>query len=123
MATDLGRLVDADNGLISRRIFIEPEIYAQELERIFARCWLFLCHESQIFAERNIPVRIAPNAGEPIDAEVPLGLVLLCKPVSFGRADPRPSLVLLAATPHLEAAPRLEQRQPPLGFSMSGLAG
>ena len=48
MATDLGRLVDADNGLISRRIFIEPEIYAQELERIFARCWLFLSHESQI---------------------------------------------------------------------------
>ena len=48
MAIDLGGLVDAENGLISRRIFIEPEIYAQELERIFARCWLFLCHESQI---------------------------------------------------------------------------
>ena len=43
-----GRLVNADNGLISRRILIEPEIYAQELERIFARCWLFLCHETQI---------------------------------------------------------------------------
>jgi len=48
MAIDLGHLVDAENGLISRRIFIEPEIYAQELERSFARCWLFLCHESQI---------------------------------------------------------------------------
>jgi hypothetical protein len=48
VATKLGGLVDADNGLISRRIFIEPEIYAQELERIFARCWLALCHESQI---------------------------------------------------------------------------
>ena len=48
MAIDLGGPVDAENGLISRRIFIEPEIYAQELERIFARCWLFLCHESQI---------------------------------------------------------------------------
>ena len=47
-AMTMRRLVDADNGLVSRRIFIEPEIYQQELEQIFARCWLFLCHESQI---------------------------------------------------------------------------
>ena len=45
---DMNRLVDDKNGLVSRRIFIEPDIYQQELERIFARCWLFLCHESQI---------------------------------------------------------------------------
>src|SRR6516162_281771 len=48
METDNLGFVDAKNGLISRRIFIEPDIYQQELERIFARCWLFLCHESQI---------------------------------------------------------------------------
>src|SRR3974377_2455302 len=48
MQTDTLGLVDAEHGLISRRIFIEPEIYQQELERIFARCWLFLCHDSQI---------------------------------------------------------------------------
>ena len=48
MIAELSRLVDDGNGLVSRRIFIEPEIYEQELERIFARCWLFLCHDSQI---------------------------------------------------------------------------
>lgn len=48
MVLDVNSLVDADAGLISRRIFIEDEIYQEELERIFARCWLFLCHESQI---------------------------------------------------------------------------
>jgi phenylpropionate dioxygenase-like ring-hydroxylating dioxygenase large terminal subunit len=48
MNGDMGTLVDAENGLVSRRIFIEPEIYAAEQERIFARCWLFLCHDSQI---------------------------------------------------------------------------
>jgi 3-phenylpropionate/trans-cinnamate dioxygenase subunit alpha len=41
-------LVDDAQGLVSRRIFIEPDIYQQELEQIFARCWLFLCHDSQI---------------------------------------------------------------------------
>ncbi|HJU17607.1 MAG TPA: aromatic ring-hydroxylating dioxygenase subunit alpha [Stellaceae bacterium] len=48
MHTDPTELVDADQGMISRRIFIEPEIYEQELRQVFARCWLFLCHDSQI---------------------------------------------------------------------------
>jgi phenylpropionate dioxygenase-like ring-hydroxylating dioxygenase large terminal subunit len=48
MGMDVGNLVDADHGLISRRIFIEPDIYEQELRQIFARCWLYLCHDSQI---------------------------------------------------------------------------
>ena len=46
MASEVAGLVDNQRGLISRRIFIEPEIYRQELERVFARCWLFLCHDS-----------------------------------------------------------------------------
>jgi len=48
MNGDMHELVDAEHGLISRRIFIEPEIYQEELKNIFARCWLFLCHDSQI---------------------------------------------------------------------------
>ena len=41
-------LVDAERGLISPRIFGEESIYREEMEQIFARCWLFLCHETQI---------------------------------------------------------------------------
>jgi 3-phenylpropionate/trans-cinnamate dioxygenase subunit alpha len=48
MTTEFAGLIDDAHGTISRRIFIEPEIYQAELKQIFARCWLFLCHDSQI---------------------------------------------------------------------------
>ncbi|HXG35951.1 MAG TPA: Rieske 2Fe-2S domain-containing protein, partial [Dehalococcoidia bacterium] len=48
MQSTIESLADVENGLVSRRIFIEREIYELELERIFARCWLFLAHESMI---------------------------------------------------------------------------
>jgi ethylbenzene dioxygenase alpha subunit len=41
-------MVDTDRRQIHRRIFWDAEIYEQELERIFARAWLFVAHESQL---------------------------------------------------------------------------
>jgi 3-phenylpropionate/trans-cinnamate dioxygenase alpha subunit len=40
--------VDFENGLVDRIIFSDPDIYKMEMERIFARAWCFVCHESQI---------------------------------------------------------------------------
>jgi phenylpropionate dioxygenase-like ring-hydroxylating dioxygenase large terminal subunit len=45
---DIAPLVDAASGLVGRSIFIDPQIYERELEQVFARCWLYLCHDSQI---------------------------------------------------------------------------
>ena len=74
-------------------------------------------------AERNIPFRIIPSAGEPFGNEAPLGLVLMRQTLSVGGADPRPTLVLLVATPQSDAAAANAPRRRPLDFSMSGLAG
>ncbi len=45
---ELSALVDHERGLVSRRIYADPDIYRLELERVFARCWLYLGHESQL---------------------------------------------------------------------------
>jgi len=42
------RSVSLEQGEIDRRIFSDPDIFELEMDLIFGRSWLFLCHESQI---------------------------------------------------------------------------
>lgn len=68
--TDLAQAIlpDAARGVIDRRIFWEREIYEQELERIFARTWVFLGHESQL-----------PHAGSFVTTEIGSDGVIVVK--------------------------------------------
>ena len=48
MTANFSKSSDFKAGRQPRHIFSDPAVYQQELERIFAHCWLFLCHETQI---------------------------------------------------------------------------
>jgi len=65
---DIKSLVDPEAGLIDRRIFADREIYELERERLFARCWLYLGHESEI-----------PNAGDFVTRTMGEEPVILCR--------------------------------------------
>jgi ethylbenzene dioxygenase alpha subunit len=38
---NLDQLMNLEKGRMSRDLFWDQDIYEQEMERIFARCWLF----------------------------------------------------------------------------------
>ncbi len=48
LALDVEEWVNEEEGRVSRRIFVDPDIYALEVERLFNRCWLFLGHETEV---------------------------------------------------------------------------
>lgn len=43
---DIAEMVRDDR--VHSRVYTDPDIFAREQERLFARVWLYLCHESQI---------------------------------------------------------------------------
>jgi 3-phenylpropionate/trans-cinnamate dioxygenase alpha subunit len=52
-AATIDDFVSLERGEVARRIYSDQEIFDQEMDLIFGRAWLFLCHESQI-----------PNSGD-----------------------------------------------------------
>ena len=47
-ATAARDLMQPDGSAVDRRLFVDEGVYRLELERIFARCWLYLGHESSL---------------------------------------------------------------------------
>jgi 3-phenylpropionate/trans-cinnamate dioxygenase alpha subunit len=47
-ALSLRALFNPETGLLDRRVLSDEGLYQLELERIFARSWNFMCHESQL---------------------------------------------------------------------------
>jgi hypothetical protein len=73
-------------------------------------------------AEHGIPLRIASSTGGPVGGEAPIGLLLVRQPVPVGGREAG-TMVTLFAAEQSQPATDPQRRQPPLSFSMSGLAG
>ena len=61
-------LVQADKGFVSREIFVNEDIYRQELDTLFTKAWLFVGHES-----------LVPNAGDFYTSRMGDDSVILCR--------------------------------------------
>ncbi len=69
--TDWSHLVDLEKCTVSPRVFVDEEVYRDEQERIFGRCWLYLAHESQL-----------PNPGDFVTHYMGEESVLVCRTAS-----------------------------------------
>lgn len=61
-------LVSLERGEVDRRVYVDQEIFDEEMRRIFGRAWLFLCHETQI-----------PDAGDFFEAAMGQDNVLVVR--------------------------------------------
>ena len=42
------QVIDMQTGQLDRRIFVDPDIYAEEQDKVFGRAWLMIGHESLV---------------------------------------------------------------------------
>jgi phenylpropionate dioxygenase-like ring-hydroxylating dioxygenase large terminal subunit len=61
-------ILDCDRGIISREIFVDADVYREELAKVFTRAWLFVGHESLI-----------PNPGDFYASRMGEESVILCR--------------------------------------------
>ena len=64
----IDQMIDLKRGAISREIFVSPDFYREELEKLFTRAWLFVGHESLI-----------PNPGDFFVSRMGEESVILCR--------------------------------------------
>jgi phenylpropionate dioxygenase-like ring-hydroxylating dioxygenase large terminal subunit len=94
---EIKSLIDPEGGLVNRRIFADREIYELERERLFARCWLYLGHESEV-----------PHPGDFVTAYMGEEPVILCRDLS-GRLRAFLNLCRHRGKPGLPRRPRQHQ--------------
>ena len=66
----LSRLIKSQKSAhsLQQSFYIDPQIYEQELERIFFSEWIYICHESQI-----------PNCGDSFTYDVDRESIIVCR--------------------------------------------
>ncbi len=64
----LSSLIDLERGFVSRELYVNADIYQQELEQIYTRAWLFVGHESMV-----------PNPGDFVQSRMGEESVLLVR--------------------------------------------